>query len=57
MRAAWASITSPVDKVKTWASLAEFAYPKLGRQEIVGDGGGAIQVQIVKYSEPDQGKP
>jgi hypothetical protein len=37
--------------------MAEYHLPKLGRQEIVGDGGGAIQVQIVKFSEPDQGKP
>jgi hypothetical protein len=55
MRAAWDMITSPVDKVRTWTALAEFAYPKLGRQELVGEDGGPIQVQIVKFSDKPEG--
>jgi len=53
----WRQISNPTDKFRLWLVASEFCYPRLGRQEIVGDGGGAIQVQIVKYSEPDQGKP
>ena len=53
MKAAWAQVTSPVDKVKLWTSLAEFAYPKLGRTEHTGEGGAPIQVQIVTYRDPE----
>jgi hypothetical protein len=51
MKEAWASVSNPADKVRLWTALAEFAYPKLGRQELVGDGGAPIQVQIIKQSE------
>ena len=33
------------------AKLAEFAAPKLGRTEIVGDGGGPLTVEIVRFGE------
>jgi hypothetical protein len=51
--ATWAQIQSPSDKFKLWLTASEFCYPKLGRQELVGDGGGAIQVVVRKYGEPD----
>jgi len=53
MKRAWDMVTNPVDKVRLWSALAEFAYPKLGRQELVGDGGAPIQVQIIKQSDPE----
>jgi hypothetical protein len=51
----WAKISNPGEKFKLWLTASEFVYPRLGRQELVGDGGGAIQVQIVKYSDPAPG--
>lgn len=31
------------------AKLAEFAAPKLSRAEVTGEGGGAVQVEIVRF--------
>jgi hypothetical protein len=47
----WAQIQNPSDKFKCWLAAAEFAFPKLGRMELTGEGGGAVQVQIVKYQD------
>jgi hypothetical protein len=31
--------------------MAKFHVPELGRQELVGDGGGSITVKVIKYGE------
>lgn len=36
--------------------LSKFFVPELGRTEHVGDGGGAVVVQIVKYPGDDNGE-
>jgi len=55
--AAWATIKDPADKVRTWAMLAEFAYPKLARQEVSGTDGGPVQIVIQKYTDAQEGDP
>lgn len=37
--------------------MAEYHFPKLGRQELTGPEGGAITVQVVKQSAPVQLDP
>lgn len=41
----------PAKALDLLAKLAEFASPKLGRSEISGPDGGALTVQLVKFSE------
>ena len=40
----WSQIENPTDKLKIWLTAAEFAHPKLGRTEHVGDGGGPVRI-------------
>lgn len=47
-QAAWESIEDPADKFNLWLKAAEFVHPKLGRQEITGQDGGAISITVVK---------
>lgn len=49
----------PAFRAKTLLSLAEFIYPKLGRTEHVGDGGGEIRtvsrIELVPLSDNSKG--
>jgi hypothetical protein len=42
----------PLKAAAIIAQMAEYHFPKLGRTELVGDGGSPIQVQIVKFEDP-----
>lgn len=42
----------PAQGLRCYAMLAEFVIPKLGRTEVIGDGGGPVQINIRKYA-PD----
>jgi hypothetical protein len=37
--------------LKLYLDAAEFAYPKLGRTEVVGEAGGPVVIEIKKYTE------
>ena len=53
----WKAITDSADRFRLWLAAAEYCYPKLGRQELVGpDGAAAIQVIINKAgAKPEAG--
>ena len=38
----WAAISNPADRFKLWLSAAEFVFPRMGRQELVGEAGAPI---------------
>ena len=38
-------------RLDTLCKLAEYVFPKQSRQEVVGDGGGPLTIEIVKYCE------
>jgi len=39
------------------AKLAEFAAPKLSRAEVVGENGGPLQVQVIRFSDASNTNP
>lgn len=39
------------------AKLAEFAAPKLSRAEVVGDNGGPLQVQVIRFCDANNTNP
>lgn len=41
----------PAKALDLLAKLAEYAAPKLGRTEVVGEGGGPLVVQVVKFGD------
>ena len=45
----WKAIVEPADRFKLWLHAAEYVYPKLGRQEHVGEDGGSIVIEVKKY--------
>lgn len=47
----WHEIEDPADALRLYLAAAEFVHPKLGRQELVGEQGGAIQIVIQKSGE------
>lgn len=42
---------SPEKRLEVICKLAEYAFPKLGRTEVVGEEGGPVVVEIVKYGQ------
>lgn len=48
------AMTDPAKAADLLIRMAEYHFPKLGRTEVAGEGGGAITVQIVKYGETDK---
>ena len=45
------AMTDPGRALDLIAKLAEYAAPKLVRSEFTGDGGGPLQIQVVRYSD------
>jgi hypothetical protein len=52
----WADIGDPADAFKLWLAAAEYAYPKLGRLEHTGEGGGPV-VHRIERVIVDPAKP
>jgi hypothetical protein len=58
--AAWLAKVADEDPGKALdllAKLAEFAAPKLARTEVTGEGGGALNVNIVRFTDAGNHSP
>lgn len=42
---------SPEKRLEVICKLAEYAFPKLGRTEVVGEGGGPLVVEVIRYAD------